>query len=202
MKGYKGFGKGLVCKGKQYAENTVFEEAESVICEKGMHFCENPFDVLDYYSLLNADCEFNEFTEVEALGEAKTDDSKKYCTDKLRVGAKLSFPEFVNACVSFVVEKTRETIPGASSGDGAKIGSSGYGAQIKSEGQYAVVCCAGNNSVAAAKVGSWITLAEWKLVDGQIIPVCVKAEQVDGERIKADTFYMLANGEFVEAKNG
>ena len=26
MKGYKGFEPGLICKGKQYAENTVFEE--------------------------------------------------------------------------------------------------------------------------------------------------------------------------------
>lgn len=24
MKGYKGFSKGLVCRGKQYAENTVY----------------------------------------------------------------------------------------------------------------------------------------------------------------------------------
>lgn len=29
MKGYKAFDKGLVCRGKQYAENTVFEEADS-----------------------------------------------------------------------------------------------------------------------------------------------------------------------------
>lgn len=26
MKGYKAFNKGLVCRGKRYAENTVFEE--------------------------------------------------------------------------------------------------------------------------------------------------------------------------------
>ena len=39
MKGYKGFGKGLVCRGKQYAENTVFEEYDAEICRSGMHFC-------------------------------------------------------------------------------------------------------------------------------------------------------------------
>jgi len=50
MKGYKGFKKGLICKGKQYAENAVFEEAEANICKNGMHFCENPLDVLDYYA--------------------------------------------------------------------------------------------------------------------------------------------------------
>ena len=41
----------MICKGKQYRENTVFEEPEAKICEKGMHFCENPFDVLDYSAL-------------------------------------------------------------------------------------------------------------------------------------------------------
>ena len=44
MKGYKGFSKGLVCRGKQYAENTVFEEDDAKICKSGMHFCENPFN--------------------------------------------------------------------------------------------------------------------------------------------------------------
>ena len=39
MKGYKGFNPGLICKDKQYQENTVFEEPEAKICEKGMHFC-------------------------------------------------------------------------------------------------------------------------------------------------------------------
>ena len=40
MKGYKGFEKGLVCQGKQYKENTVFEEDKAEICKSGMHFCE------------------------------------------------------------------------------------------------------------------------------------------------------------------
>ena len=38
MKGYKGFSPGLICRGKQYAENTVFEEDSAVICSSGMHF--------------------------------------------------------------------------------------------------------------------------------------------------------------------
>lgn len=67
MKGFKGFDKGLVCRGKQYKENTVFEEEAAEICKSGMHFCENPFDVLDYYDLVNTDGSFNEFAEVEAL---------------------------------------------------------------------------------------------------------------------------------------
>ena len=87
-----------------------------------------------------------------------------------------------------------------SSGDYAKIGSSGYSAKIDSTGEYSVIMCAGNSSRAKAKVGSWITLAEWKWSDEKKrdVPVCVKTEYVDGVNIKADTWYQLKNGKFVE----
>ena len=88
-----------------------------------------------------------------------------------------------------------------SSGDAAKIGSSGDYAKIDSTGEDSVVMCAGNKSIAKATVGSWITLAEWKWNDKKKrdVPVCVKTEYVDGENIKADTWYQLKNGKFVEA---
>ena len=96
-----------------------------------------------------------------------------------------------------------------SSGDYAKIGSSGDYAQIGSSGDYAkidstgddsVIMCAGKESKAKAKAGSWITLSEWKWDDDKKrrVPVCVKTEYVDGNNIKADTWYQLKNGEFVE----
>ena len=290
MKGYKGFRKGLICKGKQYAENTVFEEEEAVICENGMHFCKNPFDVLDYYGFVDENGHMNEFSEVEALAETDTNDNKKYCTTKL------SFAGFVKTCVDFVLEKTTVEIGDAdenkigssgnsaqigssgnsaqigssgnsaqigssgnsaqigssgnsakigssgdsaqigSSGNSAQIGSSGNSAQIGSSGNYAkigssgyyaqigssgysakigssgnyakigstgedsVICCAGHNSIVKAKKGSWITLSEWEYSEEKkrVIPLCVKTEYVDGERIKADTFYRLVKGEFKE----
>ena len=87
-----------------------------------------------------------------------------------------------------------------SSGDYAQIGSSGDYAKIDSTGEYSVICCAGNNSMAKAKKGSWITLSEWKYSEEKKrnIPVCVKTEYVDGERIKEDTWYRLVDGEFQE----
>ena len=249
MKGYKGFNPGLICKDKQYQENTVFEEPEAKICEKGMHFCENPFDVLDYYDLIRSDGTPNEFAKVEALDEPKTDDKKKFCSRKLKIGVKLGLSGFVKACVDFVLEKTIAEMPSenvdsgnyaqiGSSGNSARIGSSGYYARIGSSGNYAqigssgnsarigssgnsarigssgnyaqinctgsdsVICCAGHGSVVKAPIGCWITLAEWKY-DGakqRCVPVCVKTEYVDGEKIKADTPYTLKNGEFVEVK--
>ena len=222
MKGYKAFKKGLICKGKQYSENTIFEESEAIICQKGLHFCENPLDVLDYYPLIDENGDFSEFAEVEALDEALTGDNKKYCTKKLKIGAKLSFSGYIKACVKFLIEHT--TVEDSakigssgysakigSSGDYAQIGSSGYSAQIGSSGDYAkigstgedsVICCAGHNSIVKAKKGSWITLSEWEYSKGKNrwIPCCVKTEYVDGERIKEDTFYRLEKGNFVEVK--
>ena len=87
-----------------------------------------------------------------------------------------------------------------SSGDYAQIGSSGDYAKIGSTGNHSVVMAAGNNSIAKAKIGSWITLAEWNYVDDVWPHICVKTEKVDGERIKADTFYKLVNGEFKEVE--
>lgn len=85
-------------------------------------------------------------------------------------------------------------------GDSAQIGSSGDSAKIESTGNHSVVMAAGNNSIAKAKIGSWIALAEWDCINGVWIPICVKTEKVDGERIKADTFYKLVDGEFKEVE--
>ena len=300
MKGYKAFEPGLICKGKQYEENSIATEEKAKPCKCGIHFCENPFDVLDYYPLITEDGKFTDFAEVEALDKPVTDDKKKYCTTKLKVGANLSFAGFVRACIDFVFEKTVENMPDSSgnsaqigssgyyaqigssgdsakigsSGDSAKIGSSGNSAKIGSSGDYAqigssgdsakigssgdyakigssgdsaqigssgyyaqigssgnsakigssgdsakigssgnyakinssgedsVIMCAGFNSRAKAKKGSWITLVEWKRNPNKdrYVPVCVKTEQVDGERIKEDTFYQLIDGEFTEVE--
>ena len=194
-KGFKAFNKGLICRGKQYSENTVFEEASAVICQSGMHYCTNPFDVLNYYSLVDVNGEIPDFAEVEALATPKTDDNKKFCTTKLQIGAGLSLGGFITACVDYLMEKTK-----SKSGDSAKMASSGYSAQMASSGIDSVICCAGVDGRAKAKKGSWITLSEWTYSEEKrrMIPVCVKTEQVDGERIKEDTFYALKNGMFVE----
>ena len=218
MKGYKAFDKGLICKGKQYKENETFEEERAVPCHIGMHFCKNPFDVLNFYDLVDENGEFLDFARVEAPDDAevKTDDNIKYCTTKLKIGAKFSFAGFVKTCVDFVIEKIQSEKPDSgdsaqigssgnyakigSSGDSAKIGSSGDSAQIGSTGYDSIICCAGDDSCVSAKKGSWITLAEWKYSyeKDRYVPKCVKTEYVDGERIKEDTMYKLIDGEFTE----
>ena len=292
-KGYKAFEPGMICKDKQYAENTDYEEVGGTICEKGMmHYCVNPFDVLNFYDLVDESGKFSDFAEVKALDQPISGSDGKFATKKLHIGAKLSFAGFIKACIDYTKEQTIVNMPKSdvttgnfakigssgnsaqigssgysaqigssgysaqigssgnsaqigssgnsaqigssgyyakigssgnsakigssgnsaqigSSGYSAQIGSSGYSAQIGSSGNYAqidstgvdsVICCAGHGCTVKAKIGSWITLAEWEYSEekGRSVPRCVKTEYVDGEKIKADTWYQLKNGEFVE----
>ena len=252
-KGYKAFKPGLICKDKQYQENTTFEEegAEDICLPGMMHYCNNPFDCLNYYPLVNEDGKFSDFAEVKALGNIVRGDDKS-ATNKLHIGAKLGLKGFIKAAIDFTIEKTTfetsrtlEDISSndedsaqigssgysakiGSSGNSAQIGSSGNSAQIGSSGNYAqigssgnsaqigssgdsakidstgknsVIMAAGFKSIVKATIGSWITLAEYgRDKNGVLVPVCVKTEYVDGERIKENVFYTLRNKQFVEVK--
>ena len=229
LNGYKAFKPGMICKGKQYQENTDYEEEGGKICEKGMmHYCVNPFDVLNFYPLVNDNGKISDFATVKSLEETVSCDGGKFATKKLHIGVKLGLAGFVNACIDYIKKETIVNAPSStvesdyakigssgysakigssgdyakigSSGNYAKIGSSGNYAQIESAGEDSVICCSGDASIVKAKLGSWITLAEWKYSDekNRMVPQFVKTEFVDGEKIKADTWYKLFNGEFTE----
>ena len=169
---YKGFDPDFKCRGKQYEEGQVYEEQGGTICGEGlMHYCDEPFDVWDYYGPVAEDGRLNTFAEVEPLGEVATAGNKRGAT-KLKIGAKLSLSGFVKIAVDFLLEKTKggseendngeknaqigssgdwakigSSGDGAkigSSGDGAKIGSSGYGAKIGSSGDWAQIGSSGD----------------------------------------------------------
>ena len=212
---YKGFDENLCCRGFQYEIGKEYvHEGEIECCESGFHACTNPFDVLDYYPVERR----NRFCVVEQSGMIKTDnrDSKR-ASSKIKIKAEIGMAGLFKAGVEWIKEKTNpvpiiaetkdkndnpsgDSAQIGSSGDSAQIGSSGDSAKIESTGEYSVICCAGNNSMAKAKKGSWITLSEWKysIEKKRNIPVCVKTEYVDGERIKEDTWYRLVGGEFQE----
>ena len=223
---YKGFDENLKCRGFQYEVGKEYEhDGEVECCRSGFHACTNPFDVLDYYDANGK----NRFCVVEQSGTIKSEhkDSKQ-SSSKIKIKAEIGIAGLFKAGVEWIKEKTNpdkiiksikkneNTESGncaqisssgyaaqiGSSGYAAKIGSSGDCAQIDSTGEDSVICCAGLESSAKAKKGSWITLSEWKYSEDKKrdIPVCVRTEFVDGERIKEDTWYKLIDGEFVEQK--
>lgn len=205
MKGYKGFKKGLICKGKQYTENTVFEEENAKICESGMHFCKNPFDVWRFYPPCCKNGELNDFAEVEALDEAKTDDDIKFCTSKLKIGKKLTFTDFVNAGVKAILNDTESNVKtntgdfsvATNTGDYSAATNTGNRSVATVEGKSSVAIVTGYSSKAKGVKGSWIVCTER---DKNYNILCVKATEIDGEKIKENTFYTLKNGEFVKVE--
>ena len=230
MKGYKGFRKGLICKDKQYAENTIFEEPEANICVNGMHFCKNPMDVLDYYPLIDNNGEMCEFSEVEALDETLTNDEKKYCTKKLKIGARLSLAEFIKASFDVTYQQIKEEVESVSDkeksghwatlaggewatlagGDGAKL-AGGYGAKLaggdnaKLAGGNGATLAGGEHSIMVSENGSKAKGGIGSLIvmverNGKGEIVNYKAIQIDGDTYKEDTWYRLEDGEIKEVE--
>lgn len=96
--GWKGFYSDFSCRGKQYKENTTFEESKATLCKNGMHFCVVPWDVLEYYPIFDAYTgKLNTFAavegEVDIVNYDRTCDSKR-CSKKLTIKDKLSFEQF------------------------------------------------------------------------------------------------------------
>lgn len=50
IRGYKGFDKNLRCRDFQYEIGKEYETERAKLCNEGFHFCENPHNVLSYYS--------------------------------------------------------------------------------------------------------------------------------------------------------
>lgn len=209
---YKGFDKNMKCRGFQYEVGKEYEmDGEVKCCNQGFHACKSPMEVWDYYDMLDS-----RYAEVEQSGKIDAgENSTKVCSSRIKIKAELKLADIINIGVEWLKDITSPSKVKAdgvlndngnrrkqigSSGYSAKIGSSGDYAQIDSTGEDSVIMCAGNSSIAKAKVGSWITLAEWKWSDEKKrdVPVCVKTEYVDGDNIKADTWYQLKNRKFVE----
>ena len=232
MKGYKGFYPGLICKPdnehkKQYAENTVYEEDKAECCRSGMHFCKYPLDVFGYYPPAT-DNGVSEYAEVEALDKPVTNDGEKYCSKKLKIGAKIGIPALVQASVEYIknniVETKKESAIGycsaaTNTGDRSAATNTGDCSAATNTGNYSAATNTGDRSAASVEgkdsialafgveskakgaLGCYIVLAEWGEDDeGNRQLKTVKCHKVDGKTVKPDTWYMLKNGKFTEVK--
>ena len=241
MIGYKGFDQNWRCRGKQYEVGKTYEEEKAVLCQDGMHFCENPFDVFMYYSPGNR----ARYAEVEAddISPEKDIDSKRVCK-KLTIKAELNIIGIVKAGMAYIkehidVEKIKEKVllnsstaatsgnssTAATSGDESTAATSGYSSTAATSGYRSTAATSGYRSTAATSgnsstaivegddsiaisvgiegrakgaVGCWLVLSEWGKVEVGYKRKSVKCFYVDGKNIKADTLYMLKNGEPVE----
>ena len=210
MRACKGFDKDLKCRGFQYEVGKEYEEANAALCKKGFHACENPLDTFRYYRPTDSRyCE----VDVDDNGERNSTDSK-VCGKHIKISAEIGLKGVINAGVRFVFDKcesaTEENASGwsgnaaasgnlgnaAASGDSGTAVVTGFAGRATALGEQCLAVAWGEDSLARGTVGNWIVVSE-RDDDGNIIDV--KIAKVDGDTVKADTWYKLVNGEIMEA---
>ena len=90
----------------------------------------------------------------------------------------------------------------SNSGYRGSASNSGYSGSASNSGEEGCAFALGVNAIAMSSIGGWITLAEWSQdANSEWHRVNVKTVKVDGKKIKADTYYKLIGGKFIEVSN-
>ena len=210
MKAYKGFNADMTCRGFQYKEGETYHEDIADLCYKGFHACEYPLDVLAYYPPNSS--VYHE-VELEEVSEQREDDSK-VCAKTIRVGARMDIASLVKASVEYTMFKCDGSRSKHTTGDYSVASATGDWSVASATGFQGVASATGCRGAASANnptaiavawgpfgrvkgvLGAHVVCAEWR--NGKLVEA--KMAVVDGNKIKADTYYMLKNGEFAEVK--
>ena len=223
MKAYKGMDKNMRCRDFQYEPGKTYETDKADACRCGFHACEVPLEVFSYYEPANS-----RYFEVEQDGElSKCGKDSKVASTKLTVGAEIGILGLVKAHIDYVrahatMEHTDSERATAGNRGAATAGNRGaatageygaatageYGAATAGEcgaatargfasvGKDGCALVRGNNVKAKGGLGAILVICEEN--DENFGVKCWKAAVVDGEKIKADTWYCLEDGEFAE----
>ena len=226
-KGFKGFDASFKCRAgqpgeTQYAVGETFNMPEGKTLkacpesedEGGLHFCENPMDVLGYYPPNTG-----RYAEVDGHGEAarKGDDSK-VAVSKLYISAEITLGALLGAGVKFILSKVDfKDAPTTNTGDRSAATNTGYRSAATNTGYQSAATNTGYQSAATVEgaqsvavnmgiegkakgaKGCWLVLAEWTNVNFDWHRTDVRSFAVDGDTVKADTFYTLRGGVLTEA---
>ena len=209
MKCYKGFDKDLKCRGFQYEIGKEYEENTADICHKGFHACENPMDVFGYYNPADS-----RYCEVDLDTNEQTEEDSKRVGKKIKIETEIGLSGLIQAGVKFILEKVDfKSAKENNTGYRSAATNTGYQSAATNTGDWSAATNTGNQSAATVggaeniavvtgygskakgAVGCWLVLTER---DEKMHILGVQAVCVDGETIKADTFYMLKNGAITE----
>ena len=215
-KAFKGFNKDLTCRGFQYEEGKEFETERAECCEVGFHACEYPLDCLGYYSPNSS-----VYHEVELDGDIdeRGDGDTKICATKIKIGARLSIAGLVKAAIDFTMSRVKKEAGSderhgyaSATGNCGASSATGYRGASSVSDPTGVAVAWGHEARAKGCLGAHLILSDWRYIgekysDGDYkYPYRVESWElagaklvvVDGEKIKADTYYRCINGEIVE----
>ena len=213
MKAYKGFKNDMTCRDFQYEEGKEYHEERALCCDTGFHACEYPLDCFKYYE--PADSVYH---EVEQTGDIdKSECDSKVASTEIKIGAKIGIPGLVQAAIEYTSKRCEKKAEnhntgyrGASSNTGYRGASSNTGncGASFSTGEESTSYAGCVNSVAAALglnakakgvKGAYIICAEFETDnDGNYRIKGIQLHQVDGEKIKEETYYQLIDGVMTE----
>ena len=150
---YKAMDKNMMCRGKQYEVGKTYHEDKADCCVAGMHACENPLDVLHYYSVADG----ARFFRVECGGDVSKDDkdSKFACTE-LTVKGELKITDFAKIGVEAVMKRVAKKAAYAkekASGDCSTGAASGWYSTGAASGWHSTGAASGDCSTGA--VSGW-----------------------------------------------
>ena len=212
--GFKGFDKNLKCRdfqfevGKKYVHEGVLK-----LCASGFHYVEYPLDIFQYYAPNEA-----RFAEVvpEGVSDQRESGDSKRAAKGLTIKAEISLKAVIEAAVKFTFARvdwikgqhatgyqgaasaTGDQGAASATGDQGAASATGYQGAASATGDQGAAVALGGDAKARGEVGCWLTVAEWRWMNGDYHRVNVKTVRVDGKKIKANTFYALKSGKFVE----
>ena len=200
MKCYKGFDKDLKCHGFQYEIGKEYEENAVDICHKGFHACEYPMDVFGYYNPADS-----RYCEVDLDTNEQTEEDSNRVGKKIKIETEIGLSGLIQAGVKFILEKVDfKSAKESNTGNRSAATNTGNQSAATNTGDWSAATVGGAESIAVVTgygskakgaVGCWLVLTER---DEKMHILGVQAVCVDGETIKADTFYMLENGAITE----
>ena len=207
IKAYKGFDKNMQCRGFQFEEGKEYslpDGEEAKLCENGFHACEAPIDCLGYY-----DPAHSVYREVELEATDEKEDDSKRVGKRIKIGAKISIGKMAKAQFEYVKEHATNNGNGHTTGSRSANSATGYGSanvttgnDSTNEGAGGTISIGwGKDNKCKGEIGAYLVLCERGEFDGKKYPMIgePKLVKVDGETVKADTWYMLKDGELMEA---
>ena len=205
MKVYKATDKDMKCRGFQYELGKTAEaEGDIELCEKGLHACEMPLDVLGYYAPGDGSRYFE--AELEEVSDEKRSDDTKRVGKKLTLSAEIGIPGLVKAHVENVkaqcdfdnaIKKANAEKNNHATGWSGAASATGESGAASATGKGCVAMTTGFYGRVMGGRGNAIVCVERKN-NGDI--AAILSGIVDGEMLKPGVWYTVKDGQWSEVK--
>ena len=137
----------MSCRDKTYVEGETYTEDDAVLCERGMHACLAPIDVLSYYPPSTS---VYHVVEVGDDAKGQTGGDSKVVTKTLSVLARLGIPDIVKAQVDYTVSRATTELGGHATGSSGAASATGERGAASATGWGGAASATGESGAASA----------------------------------------------------